>query len=145
VKFISHRGNLEGSSPSTENKPERILKVLNSGYDVEVDVWVLEGQYWLGHDAPIYQIEKDFLQNKQLWCHAKNLQALESLASLKDVHYFWHQNDDYTLTSRGFIWCYPGKKTLSNSICVMPEKSNYPIDEISACAGICSDYLKMYI
>ena len=136
MKFISHRGNLEGSSPSTENKPEQILKVLNSGYDVEVDVWVLEGQYWLGHDAPMYQIEKDFLQNKQLWCHAKNLQALESLASLKDVHYFWHQNDDYTLTSRGFIWCYPGVY-VDNAVAVV---LGLPCELPKNLTGVCTDH-----
>jgi hypothetical protein len=133
-----------GSSPSTENKPEQIIKVLDSGYDVEIDVWLHDGEYWLGHDAPTYQVDESFLKNKKLWCHAKNLQALEGLSSLADVHFFWHQKDDYTLTSDGYVWCYPGREVSSNSICVMPEKANYTMSEILQCAGVCTDYPNKY-
>ena len=75
-----------------------------------------------------------------LWCHAKNIAALEELTSL-GAHVFWHQEDDVTLTSRGFLWTYPGKDLTSKSICVMPEKAKYKTIE---CAGICTDYIKRY-
>ena len=39
MKIISHRGNLTGPDPKQENKPSQILKVLEKGYEVEVDVW----------------------------------------------------------------------------------------------------------
>ena len=29
--------------------------------------------------------------------------------SKMNCHYFWHQEDDYTITSKGIIWAYPGK------------------------------------
>ena len=57
------------------------------------------------------------------------------------AHYFWHQEDDYTITSRGFIWTYPGKKLFPNSICVLPEHANYK--DIN-CKGICSDFIDKY-
>ena len=34
------------------------------GYDVEVDVWSIDKQFYLGHDKPQYKIERSFLQNK---------------------------------------------------------------------------------
>jgi hypothetical protein len=36
--IISHRGNLTGSDQKLENKPEQIEKVINMGFDVEVDL-----------------------------------------------------------------------------------------------------------
>jgi len=75
-----------------------------------------------------------------IWCHAKTKSALEALNKIS-AHYFWHQEDDYTITSKGFIWTYPGKKLLDNSICVLPELANYK--EIN-CTGICSDFIQNY-
>ena len=57
-------------------------------------------------------------------------------------NYFWHQDDDYTLTSQGLIWTYPGKKTTSNSIVVMPERFDKNLEkEYNGVYGICSDYV----
>ena len=36
-------------------------------------------------------------------------------------NFFWHQQDDFTLTNRGYIWTYPGKCITPMSIMVMPE------------------------
>ena len=58
-----------------------------------------------------------------------------------NCHYFWHQEDDYTITSKGIIWTYPGKLLLKNSICVLPELFN---KQILNCLGICSDYIQNY-
>ena len=58
-----------------------------------------------------------------------------------NIHYFWHQNDDITLTSKGYIWAYPGKQPIKNSIAVLPEIHN---DDISNCIGICSDIIEAY-
>ena len=77
---------------------------------------------------------------KKLWCHAKTREALIALQKIK-AHYFWHQNDDYTITSKGFIWTYPGKKLLPQSICVLPENVNY---KTINCLGICSDFILKY-
>ena len=58
-----------------------------------------------------------------------------------DLNYFWHQEDTLTLTSKRYIWAYPGKQPIENSISVMPEIKN---DDISLCVGICSDYILKY-
>ena len=138
--LISHRGNTNGPKKNLENSPEYIHQTLKSGYNVEIDVRYVDGFFYLGHDTADYKIEKSFLLTDRLWCHAKNVEALEELKKL-NCNYFWHDNDDYTLTSNGFIWAYPGRKLTKNSICVLPEKADYK--KIS-CAGICSDFIERY-
>ncbi len=39
------------------------------------------------------------------------------------LNFFWHENDKYTLTSKNFIWTYPGEKTGGNSIIVSHDSS----------------------
>mgnify|MGYP003120179412 CR=1 FL=1 len=139
MKVISHRGNINGSSDS-ENHPVGIVKVLEMGLDCEVDVWRKDGAYWLGHDNPLYEVSIDFLKNDRLWCHAKNLNALESMLS-DQIHCFWHQEDDFTLTSKGYIWTYPEKITSNKSVIVQKGKDKPP----EKCHGICTDYPKFYL
>ena len=141
MKLISHRGNVDGTHSKLENKPSYILDTLNGGYDVEIDVWYDSG-YWLGHDKPIYKIDESFLENNHIWCHAKNSEAMSMMNSNQNIHSFWHQKDDYTLTSNGFIWTYPGKELHTNSICVLPELGY--LGNINQCYGICSDFISNY-
>ena len=136
--LISHRGNISGPNPRVENDPVYISIALDIGFDVEVDVWSVSNRYFLGHDFPQYMIENSFLENNKFWCHAKNSEALERMSKNKNIHYFWHQTDDFTLTSKGYIWTYPNKPLLENSICVKPEPNR---SENISCAGICSDYI----
>lgn len=138
--FISHRGNLNGKNKKYENSPNYILKAIEKGYHVEIDVW-FTNTFFLGHDGPKYKISKKFLENNKLWCHAKNLDALCELKKIK-TKYFWHQNDDYTLTSNNYIWTYPGKKLSEKSICVLPELKKQKINK--KIKGICSDYIEIY-
>jgi hypothetical protein len=143
--LISHRGNINGPDPELENNPDQILHALSRGYDVEVDVWLDDNKgLMLGHDAPRYFIDYTFLMDSRLWCHAKNHAALEWMISQsKYIHSFWHQNDRYTLTSRGFIWSFPRVLEAKNCIAVYPEL--YPDDfDFSQCEGICSDHIADY-
>ncbi|MFX0072073.1 MAG: hypothetical protein ACFFAO_13375 [Candidatus Hermodarchaeota archaeon] len=140
--FISHRGNLNGVNLSKENHPDYILKALEKNFDVEVDVWFSKGKeiLFLGHDKPQYKTDIDFLKNDKLWCHAKNVDALNLMLKEK-IHCFWHQEDDVTLTSKGYIWTYPNKPLTNKSICVLPETDN---QNFEGCAGVCSDYIEQY-
>ena len=70
--LISHRGNINGKS-NRENQPEYIQEALVRDFDVEVDIWYTDGEFWLGHDGPQYQIKESFLENSRLWCHSKNM------------------------------------------------------------------------
>ena len=138
--LIAHRGNTNGIIKEMENSPKYIEDAMSKGFHVEVDVRYENKQFFLGHDLNQFEIDEHFLLNEKIWCHAKTPEALIALHKI-NAHYFWHQEDDYTLTSKGFFWTYPGKKLMRNSICVLPEKSNYKkID----CRGICSDYIEKY-
>jgi len=57
MKIISHRANIDGKNRFLENDPKQILKVLELGLDCEVDVWNIDGCYYLGHDFPKYPIK----------------------------------------------------------------------------------------
>lgn len=137
--FISHRANLQGQNIELENNPIQIQKCIDLGFDVEIDVWYINNKFMLGHDFPKYEVNFKYLQNNKLWCHAKNYDALKNMINNYKINCFWHQNDDYTVTSRGFMWCYPGIKLVDNSIAVMPETTNYSFQELKRCYAICTD------
>ena len=146
MRFISHRGNLSLINPDLENRPSQIQKVIDLGYDCEVDLWLSEGKLYLGHDKPQYLIESDFLQLnvRNLWVHCKNIDALLWCkdSAINNLNYFWHQEDKVALTSLGYIWAYPGFQPIRNSIAVMPEINEE--DELLSCLGICSDRIELY-
>ena len=143
--LISHRGNINGRFESWENEPTYIDLAISKGYDVEVDIWYKDNMLWLGHDKPDYGIDFKFIKdrNSKLWIHCKNIEAVLYFKECDyDVNYFWHQEDDITLTSKGYMWTYPGKKLTKYSIAVMPE--NIQFDNISVAYGICSDFVVKY-
>ena len=59
----------------------------------------------------------------------------------KNGEFDYKVNDDITLTSKNYIWAYPGKQPIKNSISVMPELNN----DVSGCFGVCSDYIENFI
>jgi len=142
MKYIAHRGLVDGPNSSLENHPEQILQSLAQGYDCEVDLWHHNGELYLGHDAPTYPIDPDFLNKIGLWVHAKNLAAFRYLLDTSN-NYFWNQNDDYALTSHRYIWAYPGRELTMRSVMVMPEHVDKSLTTArdANCYAICSDYV----
>lgn len=143
--LISHRGNINGKNESYENDPSYIDIALKEGYDIEVDVWYINNIIYLGHDHPQYNVEFRWFRDRitKLWIHCKNIEAMLYFTECEyDFNYFWHQKDDITLTSKKYLWTYPGKKITNKSIAVLPEQVNYSDEELNICFGICSDYIK---
>lgn len=140
---IAHRGNLAGPNPAEENRPEYIDAALAAGCDAEIDLWVVDDQLFLGHDAAQYPVDLAWLEARypNLWIHCKNIAALEYMDLAWLFNYFWHENDTLTLTSRRDIWVYPGRQPVRDSIAVMPEIHN---DDVSVCRGVCTDYPERY-
>jgi hypothetical protein len=138
MKLIAHRGNIHGAVPELENGPDYIQGALDRGYDAEVDVWFKSG-WWLGHDAPQYEIDFSFLQQPDLWIHCKNYEALKKLIP-SGLNFFYHTDEDYALTSKLFIWAYPGKPGNDHTICVMPDRHTI----VDGFAGVCSDDVSRY-
>lgn len=140
--IIAHRGLINGPDTNLENKPEQIDYAIELGFSVEIDLWFVDRKYFLGHDEPQYEITLEWLieREKSLWIHCKNIDALTKMRRTS-FNYFWHENDTVTLTSKAFIWAYPGKQPIKNSVAVLPELNDDPID---VCFGICTDYALRY-
>lgn len=144
--LIAHRGNTSGPNSSKENHPDYIEQALDLGYHVEIDVWRLNSKFVLGHDAPQYEIDWNFLSSHHdLWCHAKNLDALSTMlnhhAYQGVVNCFWHESDTFTITSRGHIWTYPGMKVCKDSVIVCRDEKDTAYMLKQNIMGVCSDYV----
>lgn len=140
--LISHRGNINGKIPNNENHPEYIDEAIHAGFDVEIDMWWVDGRIYLGHDEPQYEVDDEWLETRmdKLWVHCKNVELLNWIRSTS-LHWFWHEEDTLTLTSKGYVWVYPGKQPIIGSIAVMPEIYD---DYIGQCIGVCSDVTSKY-
>jgi len=143
--LISHRGNINGPIKSLENNPIYLDSAIKQGYNVELDIWYINNEFWLGHDVPKYATDISWLTQrvKFLWIHCKDMTSVNYFLKNKNplFNFFWHQKDDIALTSLNFIWAYPGQQPISGSIAVTPEIYN---DSLSGCIGVCSDYIGKY-
>jgi hypothetical protein len=142
--FIAHRGLTNGPDKTKENSPSTILDAREKGFDCEIDLWVFYKNLWLGHDEPTYKIDEEFLSISGVWIHCKNSEALHYCMSKKNLKFFWHENDSYTLTSNGIIWSYPDKEVSNNTIKLMPEWKDPEFKKVfdNPCYGVCSDYVE---
>ena len=104
MKLIAHRGNIKGPNPELENDPLYIDDAIRLRYDVEIDARYdpITQIFWLGHDEPQYKVSWKWIANRHsnIWIHCKDIITLEEFAKYKHAgyQYFWHQEDDYTLT-----------------------------------------------
>ena len=155
---IAHRGLLCGPNQFLENEPNHIKKNIKYHPQIinEIDIWI-SNEIYLGHDRPDYKIEINFLKefSNNLILHLKHIEFKSDVAmkNFKEInqncHTFCHEDDNFTITSRNWIWLHPKNKIQENCIVVMPEKFlNLDINEnimlLKKAKGVCSDYpLKM--
>lgn len=152
MKMIAHRALTAGPSCELENTPSEIHSCLLMGLDVEIDVWFVQGNWWLGHDQPTHQTTVDLLTQSGMWIHAKNDEAAFELRVLMQhkphINFFWHQEDHRTLTSQGHWWTYSGQSLCAHSVAVMPEW-HMPLHQLKtwcghqSCAAVCSDWISI--
>lgn len=163
MKYIAHRGNIEGSISGQENSPHYIDAAIEKGFEVEIDLRKDFYGWGFGHDSIQYRVSWEWLtdRRKNLWIHCKDLESLINLNrySQYNFHYFFHDSDKATLTSMGEIWlhnsvCIPDYQ--ANSIVVLPEEhtmSHYEYFKKNPgvaskvknhWSGICSDYIGKY-
>jgi hypothetical protein len=149
VTLIAHRGNLDGPIPEKENSPEYIDFAIERGYDVEIDLRLKDGEFYLGHDEPQYLVDADWIAERLdfLWVHIKDFAALRevtesSLLGSDYMNYFCHEGDKYTLTSRGFIWAHDWSNPLNNW-CIVPLLDKKSVADYTQTEffGVCSDYI----
>ena len=141
--LIAHRGNTNGPNKNMENNPNYIEQALQKGFDCEIDLRydTDSKKYYLGHDQNQYEISFKWLLRfkENLWIHCKDFASLNNLSLSDDnLNYFWHEEDRFTLTSKGYIWTFPGNLTSSKSIIVTTDDKAPETN----CYGICSDYVE---
>lgn len=143
MRLIAHRGLIDGPNKELENHPDTIEKAWENDFDCEIDIWRVDGKWFLGHDFPQYEVPNYFLMLGRSWFHCKNFEALDWLSTWsKGINFFWHQEDNYTMTSFGYVWAYPGQPVGHNTIFVMPEQV-MKLEDVKTlkCFGVCSDYV----
>jgi hypothetical protein len=145
MKLIAHRGNVFGQNLEKENHPDYILEALEYGCEVELDLWAKDNDLFLGHSSPDYPISSEFLESnsEKFWVHCKNIEALWiCMFKLKNIHYFWHQEDDVSVTSKKIFWTYPGKPLTPNSVLLILNEEALKKEQIGGdIYGICTDYV----
>lgn len=144
--LIAHRGNVNQIIPERENAPDYINEAIAQGYDVEMDVRLIDRTLFLGHDTPDYQISLEWLlQRKEwLWVHCKNFAALQALID-EDLRIFYHQKENHTIINNcNIIWSHELSEASRKSIIPLlsaEELENYPkySDKVY---GVCSDFVE---
>lgn len=133
-----------GPDATRENSPQYIDDALSKGFDCEIDLWVLDGETKLGHDYGHYSIELSWLRDRRekLWIHCKNREAVARVA-VDNFNWFFHDSDSYTLTSTGYIWCYPGEPAVGPRSIILDFGRADPTGklEISDAYGVCGDFI----
>lgn len=138
MKYIAHRGNVNGPNLDHENKIEYLKYASSLGHGLEFDVQCYNNKLYLGHDEPQEKLPLELLRLSDVFVHAKDIESLEKLLKL-NCNVFWHQTDKLTITNFGFIWCFPGV-FVNSTQAVWLDLHNMDIPEnISNIYGICGD------
>lgn len=145
MKLISHRGNLKGSIPEKENRPSYIDCALQLGYEVEIDIRYVNGEFWLGHDTPDFKVSTNWIEKRKdnLWFHCKDISSAHKLKELDlNLKYFCHNYDPFIIVSTGHLWVHDLNLNLNNN-CIIPllTKKDMLNNKINNVYAICSDYI----
>jgi hypothetical protein len=143
--YYAHRGNLEGRITERENQPEYIDEAIAQGFGAEIDLWKIGDRIYLGHDDGQHDIDLNWLHERKqfLLVHTKNKEAFEFCLKNK-LHAFWHTEEDYVITTQGYVVGYPGRESVGDFFIMgVPEKV-WPVEEIKKhiTFGVISDYVK---
>ena len=143
--FISHRGNTDKIKEELENSREYIDQAISKGYEVEIDIWRIDGKLFLGHDKPERLVTLSWLNNRKdkLWIHTKNRSALEFFTLIDDSYkFFWHTVEPFILTSNCLIWAHDYESVVNDNLCIVPLLSLKQVMEadVREWYAICTDF-----
>jgi hypothetical protein len=141
MQVIAHRANLNGPCEH-ENQPEAIRDCLAHGFGVELDLWTLDGEHWLGHYAPKFRIDLDEFDIDGVYFHLKT----PHIPRVRTADAFAIDRDPYAVTMRGRIWTNYGQPISSVAIMCAPELvgADEALEDftkrIAGAFGICTDF-----
>jgi len=145
MRLIAHRGNYKGRVEERENHPAHIAEALCAGFDVEIDVWAYGSKFYLGHDEPVYPMNPELMFEDRVWVHAKNPQAVEMFIQVPYIHFFWHENDYLSVTSKNYLWtCQPSAEGLNTIYMDIHPTESLRLYNPFNVGGICSDNLTRF-
>lgn len=138
-----------------ENSQIYVDGALKDGYDVEVDIWAVNGKFIMHHDDPeagqftwyLKEPSLNWLKQDGLWIHAKNQEAFDILS--KECNRVFQldddSEDDFTRTTDNILWLGPkNSAAVKGCILVNPEASIWTVGDFNVANGICSDYISKY-
>ena len=131
--LIANRGNLYGPLPETENSTDTLNDAIARGFHVTIDLWWYDDCFWLGTRSPKYKLMgggEDWLQYSMnsLWIHARDPEALRRASDL-GLNVFWHQTDEYALTTWGYMLGFYGRPPVGDQfVHMMPEVATLPLE-----------------
>lgn len=149
--LIAHRGNVNGPNPDRENTVPYLQEALDAGYNIEVDVWLVntatpgsldENTLFLGHDHPLHEVGLSFFRDSRVWAHCKTPETYQFLSKFPDVNCFEHNNEPWVITSQGYAWFHRDHSKWYNKV---TPKSGIFLDPCDygdrQVLGICGDYI----
>ena len=150
--IYSHRNSLDNYDKyfrkQLENRPNYIDMAIMKGFNVEADIRYNNSKFYLGHDDLQYNIDLLWLidRRQHLLLHCKdNSSAAELSNCAYKLHYFCHHQDDFTLTSHGFVWQHNLSLPITKKS-IIPLITKKDIDNwlksnnINEIAGVCTDF-----
>lgn len=151
MRIIAHRGLLEGPDNfDKENNPKHLDEMHKEyAFDAEIDLRMKDGDLYLGHDKADYKITLAWLKARKhwLWIHCKDVKSLSFMSNHhKTFNYFFHGVDQYVITSKGYIWAYPGSpltpdpESENRFVAVLPEQGYNDYNDVMKSFAICTDY-----
>jgi hypothetical protein len=143
--FISHRGNIDKIDRSRENTKDYIDEAIQSGYEVEIDIWRINSDLFLGHDNAEKPVKLEWLAERKnsLWIHTKNREAFEFFTFINESYkFFWHTIEPYIFTSNGLIWAHDYNQIEKENLCIVPLLSLEQVmsEDVRDWHAICTDY-----
>jgi 3-deoxy-D-manno-octulosonate 8-phosphate phosphatase (KDO 8-P phosphatase) len=144
MRLIAHRGNVYGPNPLMENRIDYLNRALDSGFDVEVDVQLIDGKLYLGHDSPQEEVSEDFLKGTRVWVHSKTSETFKKLSKIPEIHTFFQSQDSVSLTSKGYFWNHSSNTKLTDRKDILVNLSNSADLVDNRIYAICSDYVNSF-
>tara|TARA_B100002019_G_C21274251_1_gene604291 strand:- start:6775 stop:7224 length:450 start_codon:yes stop_codon:yes gene_type:complete len=145
MRLIAHRGNISGPNKELENTADYIDQALIN-YDAEIDVRLINGSLFLGHDVAQYKVEKSWLLDRaeNLWIHCKDYQSLSFLTNTP-LKTFYHSSEICTaIRNEKNIWCHDLNICDNNSVIPLLSKNDLLLlKHLPKVHAVCSDFVSL--